>query len=103
MGRAVALDASSPHGTGGTVDRAGSLKKRFLRRLSFCRRPVGWAMMIALLCLTGCAYTRPIYFKNPSNGLTVVCGPFTHRDVQQGKEKLCIQKAADEGYIRVAN
>jgi len=62
-----------------------------------------WLLVVALLCLTSCAYTRPIYFKNPYSGLTVVCGPFTHRDVQAGREQACIQKAAEDGLIRVRN
>jgi hypothetical protein len=62
-----------------------------------------WLVILGLIGLTSCAYTRPIYFKNQSTGLVVVCGPFTHRDVQLGREQACIQKAAEDGLIRVRN
>ena len=60
-------------------------------------------VLLGLLGLTSCAYTRPIYFKNPSNGMIVTCGPYTHRDVNAGKQQLCIQHAAEEGLIRIRN
>jgi hypothetical protein len=59
--------------------------------------------LLSLLGLTSCAYTRPIYFKNPANGLIVTCGPYTHRDVNAGKQQLCVQRAAEEGLIRIRN
>lgn len=62
-----------------------------------------WLALVFLLGLTSCAYTRPIYFKNPYTGLEVICGPFTHRDVQLGRDQACIQKAAEDGLIRVRN
>jgi hypothetical protein len=62
-----------------------------------------WVILLGLIGLAGCAWSRPIYFKNPSNGLTVVCGPYTHRDVAAGKQQACIKKAADDGFIRYRN
>lgn len=59
--------------------------------------------VLGLLGLASCAYTRPIYFKNPSNGLIVTCGPYTHRDLDAGKQNLCVQHAAEEGLIRIRN
>ncbi len=62
-----------------------------------------WVVIVALIGLSGCAWSRPIYFKNPSNGLTEICGPFTHRDVVAGKEQACIQRAAQDGFVRIKN
>ena len=67
------------------------------------KRLMRWLMLLSAIGLAGCAYTRPIYFKNPVNGLTVICGPYTHRDIAAGKQKACIQKAAEEGLVRYRN
>ena len=75
---------------------------RAIRRLGR-GRALRCLALLGLLGLASCAYTRPIYFKNPANGLIVTCGPYTHRDVDAGKQQLCIQKAAEEGLIRIRN
>ena len=62
-----------------------------------------WVILLLLIGLTGCAWSRPIYFRNEAAGKIIVCGPFTHRDVLAGKEKACIQRAAEEGYVRYRN
>lgn len=58
-------------------------------------------MSLCLMGLTACAISRPIYLKNEATGKTVVCGPFFKSELRDGKEQDCLQKAAEEGYVRV--
>jgi hypothetical protein len=85
------------------VDIVEQSKQRATQKAASWERSTRWVIVLGLIGLTGCAWSRPIYFKNPSNGFTVVCGPFTHRDIAAGKEKACIQKAAEDGFVRYRN
>ena len=87
----------------GENELAGGGYARASNRRAASRYVVCGIALLGLLGVAGCAYTRPIYFKNPSNGMIVTCGPYTHRDVQAGKQNLCIQRAAEDGLIRIRN
>jgi hypothetical protein len=66
-----------------------------------CRVRLLCLMGLCLIGLTACAISRPIYLRNEATGKTVVCGPFFRSELRLGKEQDCLQRAADEGYVRV--
>ncbi len=61
---------------------------------------------LALLTLTGCASTDPIYLRHAGTGPRVQCGPFSMTTGPQAlaapfHERSCLDDYQRQGYVRV--